>query len=557
MFGGQTSSLEEPIVKATDENLTSENWQYILDVCDKVDADPENGAREAVAILQKRLAHRSVNVQLYALTLAESLSKNCGSKMHRELASRAFTQTLLRLANDRTTHTSVKSRIIELMDEWSKDYTSDPSLGIMGEAFQQLKSQNPNLQPPSKPQKREITDADRRKEEEELQMALAMSLNEGASLTDPRQESQSAGQETQSQSNAASHTTAATVSRVRALYDFTPSEAGELDFRKGDIISVLDSVYKDWWRGSLKGEVGIFPVNYVETIPDLTPDELRKEAEDELKVFAEAKNIEKLLAWLSDSENSNIADNEQLQNLYHTTVAIRPRLIRLIDKYAQKKDDLVLLNEKFLKARRQYDSLMESSMAQYSRPQPSQQDGRNYLPAQTQPYMTTSNDSAPAYPSHTPSHTPHSDPRVSSAIYAGNRISPQTSGNDRYSPSPFYVVGPDRLPAQQGAPAHPQYPPQHVFDQNSNQTPVFNPATKPSNTTRPTAQMEPQYPQEIASNGRGSFSYYQQDTDAWQERTNAGQRDGSRTQVSSPPIAASQSSGMNPSNIGDYYRRND
>ena len=25
------------LVKATDENLTSENWEFILDVCDKVD----------------------------------------------------------------------------------------------------------------------------------------------------------------------------------------------------------------------------------------------------------------------------------------------------------------------------------------------------------------------------------------------------------------------------------------------------------------------------------------------------------------------------------------
>jgi len=31
------------IAKATDENLTSENWQLILDVCDQVDSKPEDG----------------------------------------------------------------------------------------------------------------------------------------------------------------------------------------------------------------------------------------------------------------------------------------------------------------------------------------------------------------------------------------------------------------------------------------------------------------------------------------------------------------------------------
>lgn len=50
---------------------------------------------------------------------------------------------------------------------------------------------------------------------------------------------------------------------MRALYDFAPTESGELAFAKGDIIRVLDSVYEHWWRGELKGEAGIFPVNYV------------------------------------------------------------------------------------------------------------------------------------------------------------------------------------------------------------------------------------------------------------------------------------------------------
>lgn len=59
------------------------------------------------------------------------------------------------------------------------------------------------------------------------------------------------------------------VSRVRALYDFAPTEPGELAFSKGDIIRVLDSVYKDWWRGELRGEAGIFPVNYVVRIEAL------------------------------------------------------------------------------------------------------------------------------------------------------------------------------------------------------------------------------------------------------------------------------------------------
>jgi hypothetical protein len=135
-----------------------------------------------------------------------------------------------------------------------------------------------------------------------------------------------------------SGTTAATVSRVRALFDFQPSEPGELQFRKGDIIAVLESVYKDWWKGSLRGQTGIFPLNYVEKLADPTQEELAREAQMEAEVFAEIKNVEKLLTLLSTS-NSELRgeDNEEITKLYHSTLAIRPKLIELIGKYSQKK----------------------------------------------------------------------------------------------------------------------------------------------------------------------------------------------------------------------------
>jgi signal transducing adaptor molecule len=58
-----------------------------------------------------------------------------------------------------------------------------------------------------------------------------------------------------------------TVTRVRALYNFEPTEQGELAFERGDIIKVVDRNYVDWWRGQLKGRTGIFPVNYVVSGP--------------------------------------------------------------------------------------------------------------------------------------------------------------------------------------------------------------------------------------------------------------------------------------------------
>ena len=248
------------------------------------------------------------------------------------------------------------------MGEWAEMFSRDPDLGIMEQAYMKLKSQSvsangtyylcrssftdPNLHPPSKPTKQQITDIDRQKEEEELQMALALSIKEKPAPPSSSKkvgQPETSGATTMSQESApaqpiSSGTTAATVSRVRALFDFQPTEPGELQFKKGDIIAVLESVYKDWWKGSLRGQTGIFPLNYVEKLADPTQDELQQDARMEAEVFAEIKNVEKLLALLSTSSSElNVRDNEEITTLYHSTLAIRPKLIELIGKYSQKK----------------------------------------------------------------------------------------------------------------------------------------------------------------------------------------------------------------------------
>lgn len=151
-------------------------------------------------------------------------------------------------------------------------------------------------------------------------MALAISLKDrpsGGQIPGSKVSQQAEGsgraQQLHVPAEVAPHTTAATVSRVRALFDFVPTENGELAFKKGDIIAVLESVYKDWWKGSLRGHTGIFPLNYVEKLSDPTQEEVMKEAQMEAEVFAEIKNVEKLLALLSTSSvESNVQENEEI-----------------------------------------------------------------------------------------------------------------------------------------------------------------------------------------------------------------------------------------------------
>ncbi|EGN95065.1 hypothetical protein SERLA73DRAFT_162655 [Serpula lacrymans var. lacrymans S7.3] len=446
--GGQANPYDEIVGKTTDENLTSENWELILNLCDKVQDEGEQGARNVIAAVLKRMTHRSPNVQLYALSLAESLSKNCGVELHRELASRAYTQALEKLITDRTTHEKVRRRALSLIALWTAEFEKDPSLGIMEECYNNLKAKNYKFEVPQEPPPPTVDDEVRRREEEELQRVLEMSVRDKGGRNQWAENSSSSGAggsgsgsssrnaavssavpasgtrqqaasqatyhsgyvpartpspkvqtpvATQSVASLASASTTSIssqsassipiITRVRAMHTFEPTEPGELAFEKGDVIKVVDRGYKDWWRGQLKGRTGIFPVNYVEHLPEPTAVELAKEAEQEAAVFAQTANIDRLLTLLRslDPAKDNLADNEEIQELYRSSMSLRPKIVKLIDKYSQKRADLVSMNETFVKARSIFDRMMEESLARHSGMYDPQANYRNPPPSQYQP----------------------------------------------------------------------------------------------------------------------------------------------------------------------------
>lgn len=49
-----------------------------------------------------------------------------------------------------------------------------------------------------------------------------------------------------------------------AVHNFVPEDAGDLAFEKGDLVVRTAVVEGGWWQGrNAKGEVGVFPSNYV------------------------------------------------------------------------------------------------------------------------------------------------------------------------------------------------------------------------------------------------------------------------------------------------------
>lgn len=65
------TTLDALINKATDPTLTSDNWQYILDVCDKISSNPELETSRAVNLIKTKITStKDANTILRSLSFA-------------------------------------------------------------------------------------------------------------------------------------------------------------------------------------------------------------------------------------------------------------------------------------------------------------------------------------------------------------------------------------------------------------------------------------------------------------------------------------------------------
>ncbi|KAA1082446.1 ESCRT-0 subunit protein hse1 [Puccinia graminis f. sp. tritici] len=604
MFRGTPPNpYDEVVLKATDEAQTSENWSLFIQVCDKVLTDTSpTGPRDCIASIQKRLQHRNANVQLFCLTLTESLVKNTNENLHKEVSSRAFMKVLSGLVLDRYTHEKVQKRILQCLKSWVDDFHGKPHLGLVEETVEELKEKGHQYEeepPPATHPPDELL----KREEEELQRALAESEREAewmnmagvgnfpASTLDTQSNIGPAGHipsssqarfgnpplasghtapdptphpapinRASSQPPAGNHHHQAPIDamaqmslqnshpdsdniplgpatgsdlhpvrtkgrpapkKVKALYDFEPNEEGELSFKEGDIIRVIDSVYKDWWKGELRGQIGIFPVNYIETIPDPSPEALTREAEAEAAVFAQACEIDRLLQMMNnlDAKRDNLADNDELSELYQRTLSMRPKIVRLIEKYSQKRAELLQINNKFMKAKTTYDTMIEQSLAvhhpgvaaeTYTQPNPNHMSSNMYGSQGPYPQVTYSYDQAshPAHQALSNQHyqRPTGPPASPNQPYPPRDIVPpeglDTSRFYLASDGNWYAYSAEQLAAHASSTAalpnnpavHTSHPPnssQHAQPQSS---PARNPTSAPQGDANHRPELNPAWP---------------------------------------------------------------
>lgn len=56
--------------------------------------------------------------------------------------------------------------------------------------------------------------------------------------------------------------------QCKVIYSYKPANEDELELKEGELITILskDLPDKGWWKGELRGKVGVFPDNFVQVI---------------------------------------------------------------------------------------------------------------------------------------------------------------------------------------------------------------------------------------------------------------------------------------------------
>ncbi|XP_044268152.1 signal transducing adapter molecule 2 isoform X2 [Tribolium madens] len=380
IFGTTSDTIADEVEKATHENNSEENWELIINICDKAGKSPEDAKAYLRAVI-KRLHSQDPHIAIQAVTLLDACVKNSGKLFHVEVASREFENEYTKLLQK--SHVNVSRKLREALKRWAEnEFKTDQQLNLIPSLYTKLKNSGVDFtfadMPAKKstPVSKDPNVVESQEEENQILKAIELSLKESSSSS-PRASSASGSLYPSANLAAANSSTNSTPvkepKKVRALYDFEAAEDNELTFKSGEIIFVIDDSDPNWWKGNNQRGEGLFPSNFVTKDLDVEPEKFLYEKAKKIVQFKETvevkptpedieineEKIDRLLHLLHEADPTNPeTDTEEMLKLEREVNLMGPLIDSELERVDKKHAQLTQLSADLVEALGLYHSLM-------------------------------------------------------------------------------------------------------------------------------------------------------------------------------------------------------
>ncbi|KAM7263831.1 hypothetical protein ACFE04_001514 [Oxalis oulophora] len=120
LASSSSTSASVAVEKATSDLLIGPDWTMNIDICDSVNSHHWQ-AKDVMKAVKKRLQHKNPKVQLLALTLLETMVKNCGDYVHIQIAEKGILGDMVKLVKKKA-DMRVRDKILLLLDSWQEAF---------------------------------------------------------------------------------------------------------------------------------------------------------------------------------------------------------------------------------------------------------------------------------------------------------------------------------------------------------------------------------------------------------------------------------------------------